>query len=99
MRSSHPPAFGKSFAAFSVEVGARVSQFLYVSTFMDAGNNYRTPAQWDPTRLFRGAGLGVAVISPLGPIGVDLGYGFDRVDLLGSPIPGWQVHFRIGNFF
>jgi outer membrane protein insertion porin family len=97
--TASPNAFGKSFAAFSVEVGARVSQFLYLSTFMDAGNNYRTPAQWDPTRLFRGAGLGVAVISPLGPIGVDLGYGFDRVDLLGRPIPGWQVHFRIGNFF
>ena len=36
--------------------------------------------QWDPTRLFRGAGFGAAVVSPLGPIGVDLGYGFDKVD-------------------
>lgn len=94
-----PNAFGKSFAAFSMEFGARVSQFLYVSTFLDTGNNYRTAAQWDPTRLYRGAGLGVAVISPLGPIGVDLGYGFDRLDLSGRPAPGWQVHFRLGNFF
>ena len=94
-----PNAFGKSAAAFSVQLGARVSQFLYVDVFGDAGNNYRSVAQWDPTRLLRGAGFGVAVVSPLGPIGIDLGYGFDRTNLLGQPAPGWQLHFRLGNFF
>ncbi len=92
-------AFGKSFAAFTVEAGARISQSLYLSTFFDAGNVYRNARQWDPTRLFRGAGFGAAVISPLGPIGVDLGYGFDRVDGAGNPDPGWQLHFKLGNFF
>ena len=92
-------AFGKSYAAFTVEGGARISQSLYVSTFFDAGNVYRTARQWDPTRLFRGAGVGAAIVSPLGPIGIDLGYGFDRTDAKGAPKPGWQVHFRLGNFF
>ncbi|MFL5506368.1 MAG: BamA/TamA family outer membrane protein, partial [Gemmatimonadales bacterium] len=92
-------AFGKSFAAFNVTMGARVSQFLNLSLFLDAGNNYRSAAQYDPTRLFRGAGAGVAVVSPLGPIGVDMAYGFDRTDLAGRPKPGWQLHFRVGNFF
>ena len=94
-----PDAFGQSFAAFTVEAGARISQSLYLSTFFDAGNVYRSARQWDPTRLFRGAGFGAAVISPLGPIGVDLGYGFDRVDGNGNPDPGWQLHFKLGNFF
>jgi len=94
-----PDAFGKSYAAFTVEAGARVSQSLYVNTFFDAGNVYRSARQWDPTRLFRGAGFGAAVISPLGPIGVDLGYGFDKVDSQGRPAPGWQLHFKLGNFF
>ena len=94
-----PNAFGKSAAAFNVSLGARVSQFLYVNLFADAGNNYRSAAQWDPTRLMRGAGFGVAVVSPLGPIGIDLGYGFDRTNLLLQPDPGWQLHFRLGNFF
>jgi outer membrane protein insertion porin family len=94
-----PDAFGKSFAAFTIEAGARISQSLYLSTFFDAGNVYRSARQWDPTRLFRGAGFGAAVISPLGPIGVDLGYGFDRVKGDGSPDPGWQLHFKLGNFF
>ncbi len=92
-------AFGQAFAAFSVELGARVSQFLYLSSFFDAGGVYRNARQYDPTRLFRGAGFGAAVISPLGPLGVDLAYGFDKVNSLGQPAPGWQLHFRLGNFF
>jgi outer membrane protein insertion porin family len=94
-----PDAFGKSYAAFTIETGARISQSLYLSAFFDAGNVYREARQWNPTRLFRGAGFGAAVISPLGPIGVDLGYGFDRVDGQGRPDPGWQLHFKLGNFF
>nr|MBP9897662.1 BamA/TamA family outer membrane protein [Gemmatimonadales bacterium] len=90
--------FGKSYAAFTVEAGARISQALYVNTFFDAGNVYRNVRQYDPTRLYRGAGVGVALISPLGPIGVDLGYGFDKLDNLGRPKPGFQLHFRLGNF-
>ena len=97
--STNPDAFGKAFASFTVEAGARISQSLYVSSFIDAGNVYRTARQYDPTRLFRGAGVGAALISPLGPIGVDLGYGFDKTDVDGSPKPGWQLHFKLGNFF
>jgi outer membrane protein insertion porin family len=92
-------SFGKSYAAVTVEAGARVSQSLYFSTFLDAGNVYRSARQYDPSRMFRGAGFGVAVLSPLGPIGIDLGYGFDRVKLDGSPDPGWKLHFKLGNFF
>jgi outer membrane protein insertion porin family len=92
-------AFGKAYAAFTVEAGARVSQSLYFSTFLDAGNVYRSARQYDPSRLFRGAGFGAAVLSPLGPIGIDLGYGFDRVKADGSPNPGWKLHFKLGNFF
>jgi len=92
-------AFGKSFAAFTIEAGARVSQSLYLSTFLDAGNVYRTARQYDPSRLFRGAGFGIAVVSPLGPIGIDLGYGFDRTSATGAPKPGWKLHFKLGNFY
>jgi outer membrane protein insertion porin family len=92
-------AFGKAYAAFTVEAGMRLSQSVYLSTFFDAGNVYRSVRAWDPTRLYRGAGVGAALISPLGPIGVDLGYGFDKTDVQGRPDPGWKLHFRLGNFF
>ena len=92
-------AFGESYAAFTVEAGARISGALYLNAFLDAGNVYRTARQYDPTRLFRGAGVGAAVVSPLGPLGIDVGYGFDKKDIFGAPAPGWQLHFRLGNFF
>ncbi|MGE0441908.1 MAG: outer membrane protein assembly factor BamA, partial [Gemmatimonadales bacterium] len=94
-----PGSFGKAYAAFTVEAGARLSQQFYVNIFSDAGNVYRRARQFNPTRLFRSVGAGVALISPLGPIGIDLGYGLDRTDATGKPKPGWQLHFRLGNFF
>ena len=67
--------------------------------FFEAGNVWGHPREFDPTRLFRGAGFGAAVVSPLGPIGIDLGYGFDRLDTLGRPAPGWKLHFKLGQIF
>ena len=83
----------------SVTKFARISQALYVNVFSDAGNVYRRVREYNPTRLFRSLGVGAAVISPLGPIGLDLGYGLDKTDINGRPKPGWQLHFRLGNFF
>lgn len=92
-------AFGRSYFAGTAEFGARFSQSIYASVFYDVGNVWASPAQFNPTRLFRGAGVGVALITPLGPLGLDLGYGFDRVNTAGQPSPGWKLHFKIGNFF
>ncbi len=97
-RASGVNAFGGSYAAFTGEIGLRLSQMFYFNTFLDAGNVWATPGQYNPTRLFRGAGVGVSLISPMGPIGLDYAYGFDRVDLAGNPNPGWQLHFKLGNF-
>jgi len=96
---ANPNAFGKAFFTMTGEIGMRVSQMLYLSAFFDAGNVWSRPAQYDPTRLFRGAGIGAAVISPLGPLGIDYAYGFDKVDIFGRPAPSWKLHFKLGNFF
>jgi len=92
-------AFGRAYFASTTELGLRVSQALYANVFADAGNLWATPGQFNPTRLFRGAGVGVSVISPLGPLGLDYAYGFDRTDASGKPAPGWKFHFKLGNFF
>ena len=44
----------------------------------------------DPSRLYRGAGFGVQLVTPFGPIGLDYAYGFDKAR------PGWQLHFKMG---
>ncbi len=92
-------AFGKSYFAATAEYGFRFSQSIYADFFYDVGNVWATAAAFNPTRLFRGAGFGVALVTPLGPLGMDLGYGFDRVNAQGQPTPGWKLHFKVGNFF
>jgi outer membrane protein insertion porin family len=92
-------SFGKAFFTATAELGFRVNQSLYTNLFYDVGNVYANARQFDPTRLFRGAGIGVSTITPLGPLGLDYGYGFDRLDKFGRPNPKWQLHFRLGQLF
>ena len=92
-------SFGNAFFLSTAELGLRVSQSVYLNTFFEGGNVWSHPREFDPTRLFRSAGFGVSTISPLGPLGIDLGYGFDRTDALGNPAPGWKLHFKLGQFF
>jgi outer membrane protein insertion porin family len=92
-------SFGNSYFVTTAELGLRVSQQLYLNAFYDAGNLWERPSDFDPTRLFRGAGFGASLVTPLGPLGVDLGYGFDRTDVFGHKDPKWQVHFKFGNIF
>jgi outer membrane protein insertion porin family len=92
-------SFGNAFFVGTAEIGLRVNQSLYMNTFFEGGNVWNKPREFDPTRLFRSAGFGVSTLSPLGPLGVDLGYGFDKVDNQGRPAPGWKLHFKLGQFF
>lgn len=92
-------SFGNAFFSATAELGMRFNQMLYADLFYDAGNVYSNPRDFDPTRLFRGAGIGVSIVTPLGPLGLDWAYGFDRVDQLGRKDPKWQLHFKLGQLF
>jgi outer membrane protein insertion porin family len=92
-------SFGNAFFVGTGELGLRISQSLYLNAFFEGGNVWNKPREFDPTRLFRSFGFGVATLSPLGPLGVDVGYGFDKIDLTGRPAPGWKLHFKLGQFF
>ena len=81
---------GHAFFSMTTELAMRVGAQMSASVFMDAGNVWRTAADIDPTQLFRGAGVGLQLVTPFGPIGLDFAYGFDK------PVPGWQLHFRLG---
>ena len=98
-RAGSVNAFGRSYFVITGEIGLRLSQAIYINTFLDAGNVWAEPTRFNPTRLFRGAGVGLSLVTPLGPIGLDYAYGFDRTDTNGQPKPGWKFHFKLGNFF
>lgn len=84
---------GDAFFTVTAEYALRLSDQISVSAFYDAGNVWRDPWEIDPTRLFRGAGIGLQLVTPFGPIGLDYAYGFDKT------VPGWQLHFRMGPGF
>lgn len=101
---SDQASFGNAFMTVSGEVGLRVSSMLYMNAFFDAGNNWASARQFNPTKLFRSSGFGVSTVTPLGPLGLDFAYGFDRVKvdpatLRVVPDSRWQFHFRLGQLF
>ncbi|MEZ4414610.1 MAG: outer membrane protein assembly factor BamA [Gemmatimonadota bacterium] len=84
---------GDAFASVTAEYAVRFNDNLSLSLFYDAGNVWRDPGDIDPSSFFRGAGFGVQIVTPFGPLGLDYAYGFDK------PTPGWQLHFRLGPGF
>ena len=79
-----------AFLKVTAEYALRFNDNISLSTFLDAGNVWAKPQDIDPSRMYRGAGIGVQLVTPFGPIGLDYAYGFDRAR------PGWQLHFKMG---
>lgn len=85
--------FGDAYLRLSAEYAVRFTDNISVNAFYDAGNVWRNPAEMNPTRLMRGAGVGLMLVTPFGPLGLDYAYGFDKDQ------PGWQLHFKFGQGF
>jgi outer membrane protein insertion porin family len=90
---------GESFFTATAQFGVKLTDNIFASSFVDAGNVWETASEFNPADLLVGAGLGVSLVTPFGPIGIDYAYGFDRRDVIGRPDPGWQLHFRFGRLF
>jgi outer membrane protein insertion porin family len=91
-------SFGSAFYSNSLELGLRINQQIYLDAFYDAGNIWARPQDFNPTRLFRGVGFGGSIVTPLGPLGIDWGYGLDRNSNGVSP-NAWEMHFKLGQIF
>lgn len=84
---------GDAYFSLTTEYAVRLSDQVGFGLFYDAGSVWRDPGEFDPTSLFRGAGLSMQIVTPFGPIGLDYAYGFDKLT------PGWKLHFRMGPGF
>lgn len=72
---------------------------LYVLAFAEAGNVFESFDKTDIFDLRRSVGFGARLlINPIGLIGFDLGYGFDRKITTGQD-PKWMFHFQFGKGF
>jgi outer membrane protein insertion porin family len=72
---------------------------LYLLAFAEAGNTFESFEKADLFDLRRSVGVGARLlINPIGLIGFDLGYGFDR-KLVSGKDPSWLFHFQFGRGF
>ena len=72
---------------------------IYVLAFAEAGNIFSNINTADFFDLKRSVGFGARLlINPIGLIGFDFGYGFDRKSVDGKS-PEWLFHFQFGRGF
>ncbi len=72
---------------------------IYLLAFAEAGNVYYDIKQTNLFDLKRSVGVGARILlNPIGLIGFDYGYGFDRKSVDGQN-PQWIFHFQFGKGF
>ncbi|WP_374755984.1 outer membrane protein assembly factor BamA [Fibrisoma montanum] len=98
-RSQGGVAYNKFVAELRYPVSLNPSATIFVLGFLEAGNNWGSYKQYNPFDLKRSAGFGARIFMPaFGLIGIDYGYGFDRIPGVKNG-PGGQFHFTIGQQF
>ena len=72
---------------------------LYFLMFAEAGNTFKDINSTNAFDLRRSVGVGARImINPIGLVGFDMGYGFDRKAVDGKD-PSWVFHFQFGKGF
>ena len=75
------------------------SSTIYGLAFAEAGNAWTSFRYFNPFALKRSLGAGVRIFLPMiGMLGIDWGYGFDKVNGTSSN-SGSKFHFVIGQEF
>lgn len=90
-------AYGKFTMELHFPFMLQPSTTIYALAFAEAGNCWTSVADFSPFNVKRSAGVGVRVyLSMLGFLGIDWGYGFDKV---WGRRGGGQLHFVLGQEF
>ncbi|MCH5237594.1 MAG: outer membrane protein assembly factor BamA [Muribaculaceae bacterium] len=92
---------GYAYGRFGMELHfpfmLQPSTTIYALAFVEAGNCWTSVKEFSPFNLKRSAGVGVRLyLSMLGFLGIDWGYGFDKV---WGTRGGSQLHFVLGQEF
>ncbi len=86
---------GDFLSVSNAQLNYFVTESLSVHTFLDMGNVFLKERGVDLGDLRKGAGFGAEYFSPIGPIGIDLGFPIDRE-------PGestYRFYFTVGTLF
>ena len=102
------PVGGRILNKYESEIGLVLFQTPQLSLapylFADAANTYDGFDDYDPSRLFRAAGVGARIFLPiLGLVDLNMGYQIDPYAPLGTSAgdiqdaePGWRFQFSLG---
>jgi outer membrane protein insertion porin family len=102
------PIVAKYTLELRYPISLNPSATFYVLGFVEAGNTYTKIQNFNPFNVKRSAGLGVRIFLPMfGMLGLDYGFGFDRLDPHSKGFQGHnleinqkgfkgQFHFTIG---
>jgi outer membrane protein assembly complex protein YaeT len=97
------PIGGHTFTNFSTEIRVPVWRQLGAVLFVDGGNVWTNPWDFNLKDMHYDVGPGLRYNTPIGPIRADFGYQLDRIDGLlvnGKPEPRrFRFHFSIGQAF
>lgn len=94
---------GNGMVVFNAELRTTLGNLfrrrLSSVVFVDAGNVFDSAADLDLSRLRAAAGFGFRYDSPIGPVRLDLGFKFDRLQLPRYTERGWELHLSLGEVF
>jgi outer membrane protein insertion porin family len=90
---------GRAYFTITAEEEIKITDQVYGVFFAEAGNVWTEFSDVNLSKLRRSAGVGVRLETPMGPLGLELGYGFDQTNADGTPAKSkWLPHFRFGRF-
>jgi outer membrane protein insertion porin family len=98
-----PPSGANYYTKYTAELRYPISlnpqATVFALTFLEAGNAWVTAKEINPFAVRRSAGVGLRAFLPMfGMLGIDWGYGFDKIPWLPNE-GGGQFHFTIGQQF
>ncbi|GAB4171697.1 MAG: outer membrane protein assembly factor BamA [Calditrichia bacterium] len=92
---------GRAMSKFTTELRFPIAPnpTIYGLLFMEGGNVWNTFPRSDLFDLKRSVGAGIRLFMPMvGMIGIDFGYGLDRLNDRGQHKGKWELHFKFGRF-
>lgn len=101
-RTIGPKQGGRAYMKYTVEVRTSLALEpipIYLLAFAEAGNSTLTLSELNFTNLKKSVGVGARImLQPVGLIGFDYAYGFDRLKVDGTQ-PEWIFHIQFGKGF
>jgi outer membrane protein insertion porin family len=83
------PLIAKYTLELRYPISLNPSATFFITAFGEAGNTFPSVRQFDPFNVKRAVGLGIRVFLPMfGMLGIDYGFGFDKVDSWGRGFGG-----------